>query len=121
MAFSYKMDKEGDLTILEMSGRLVDKSEAVDINAEVEEELASGTAFFIIDVEHLEYMNSTGLNIMINIMNRSKNNGGEAVIVGAKPRIKSLFVVTKLNSVFTMKENRQEAMAYFNTKSSTEK
>ncbi len=121
MAFSYKMDKKGDLAILEMGGRLVDKSEAVEVSVEVEEELEEGTSRFIIDVENLEYMNSTGLNIMINLMNKSRNKGGEAVIVGAQPRIKSLFTVTKLHSVFTMKDTRKEAVAYFNQKSSQEK
>ena len=121
MAFSYKMDKEADLAILEMEGRLVDKSEAVEVNVEIEEELGNGTSQFIIDVENLDYMNSTGLNIMINLMNRSRNNGGEAVIVGAQPRIKSLFTVTKLHSVFTMKDSRQEAISYFKNKSSAEK
>ena len=121
MAFSYKMDKTGDLAILEMGGRLVDKSEAVEVSVEVEEELEAGTSKFIIDLSDLEYMNSTGLNIMINLMNKSRNNGGEAVIVGASPRIKSLFTVTKLHSVFKMKDNRQEALAYFNNQSSPSK
>lgn len=121
MAFSYSIDKKDQLAILNMEGRLVDKSEAVEVSVEVEEELEAGTSQFIIDLKGLEYMNSTGLNIMINLMNKSKNNGGEAVIVGATPRIKSLFTVTKLHSVFTMKETRDEAEAYFNNSSSQAK
>jgi hypothetical protein len=35
------------------------------------------------------------------------------VVAGAKPRIKSLFTVTKLDSVFTMKENMDDATEYF--------
>ncbi|MFN2429374.1 MAG: STAS domain-containing protein [Cryomorphaceae bacterium] len=109
MAFSYKIEKKGNHVILEMIGRLVDKVEAIDISVEIEEELEGGTTQFIIDLTDLEYMNSTGLNILINLMNKTRNEGGEAVIVGAKPRIKSLFAVTKLNSVFTMKDTREEA------------
>jgi anti-anti-sigma regulatory factor len=47
-------------------------------------------------------------------MNQTRNGGGEAVIVGATPRIKSLFTVTKLDSVFTMKEKKADAIAHFN-------
>lgn len=116
MGFSYTIDKRDDLATLQMGGRLVDKSEAVEISVEVEEELEEGTSRFIIDLSELEYMNSTGLNIIINLMNKSRNNGGEAVVVGAGPRIKSLFTVTKLHSVFTIKDTREEALQYFNEK-----
>lgn len=109
MAFSYKIDKKENHVVVEMIGRLVDKVEAIDISVEIEEELEDGTSQFVIDLTELEYMNSTGLNILINLMNKTRNEGGEAVIVGAKPRIKSLFAVTKLNSVFTMKESREDA------------
>lgn len=113
MAFSYQFIKDADLAILTMEGKLVDKAEAVEISVEIEEELAEGTHKFVIDLAELEYMNSTGLNILINLMNKARNNGGEAVISGAKPRIMALFAVTKLNSVFTMKDTRAEAFSFF--------
>ncbi len=113
MAFSYNLNKSSDVVTLEMSGKLVDKVEAIEVRVEIDEELEEGTSRFIIDLSELEYMNSTGLNILINLMNKARNEGGEAVIVGAKPRIKSLFTVTKLDSVFTMKTSRAEAEDHF--------
>jgi anti-anti-sigma factor len=113
MAFEYTLTKEGRLAILTMQGRLVDKVEAVEISVEIDEELEEGTHHFIIDLSGLEYMNSTGLNILINLMNRTRNEGGEAIIVGAKPRIDVLFSVTKLNSVFNMMKSVEEARAHF--------
>jgi anti-sigma B factor antagonist len=113
MAFTYQFIKEGDLAILTMEGKLVDKAEAVEISVDIDEELAEGASKFVVDLSELEYMNSTGLNILINLMNKTRNNGGEAVIVGVKPRIMALFAVTKLNSVFTMKDTRSEAFSFF--------
>ncbi len=113
MAFSYTLVKSDGLAVLSMSGKLVDKVEAIEIRVEIDEELEEGSNRFIIDLADLDYMNSTGLNILINLMNKARNEGGEAIVVGAKPRISALFVVTKLNSVFMMKENRNEAEAYF--------
>lgn len=113
MAFSYKLKKKDDLALLAMEGRLVDKVEAIEVSVEIDEELASGTHKFIIDLSKLEYMNSTGLNILINIMNKTRNEGGESIIIGAAPRIASLFAVTKLDSVFKMKDTLDEANAYF--------
>lgn len=113
MAFSYKLNKTDTIAVLEMAGKLVDKVEAIEVRVEIDEILAEGTSQFIIDLSELEYMNSTGLNVLINLMNNARNEGGEAIIVGAKPRISSLFEVTKLNSVFMMKESREEAVSYF--------
>lgn len=104
-------DHEGLVTLL-MSGKLVDKAEAVDIGAEVEERMSQGHNQFIIDLSKLEYMNSTGLNIILNLMNKCRDKGGEAVVTGATVRIKSLFSVTKLDSVFTLKDSREEAIQH---------
>lgn len=113
MAFSYNLDKTDDYALLKMEGRLVDKSEAVEISVEIDELLNNDVHHFIIDLAELEYMNSTGLNILINLMNKTRNEGGEAIITGATPRIESLFAVTKLDSVFKMKKTKEEATAYF--------
>jgi len=112
MAFNYSLQAEKGLIILEMEGNLVDKGEAIDIGAEVEEKLSAGENKFVIDLSKLEYMNSTGLNIILNLMNKSRDKGGEAVVAGATPRIKSLFSVTKLDSVFTMKDSREDAIQH---------
>jgi len=112
MAFNYSINEKEELVFLEMQGKLVDKAEAIDIGAEVEEQMASGHNRFIIDLSELEYMNSTGLNIMLNLMNKCRNNGGEAVITGSTSRVKSLFSVTKLDTVFTLKDSRDEAVKH---------
>ena len=112
MAFNYSITEKEELIILAMQGKLVDKAEAVDIGAEVEEQMASGHNHFIIDLSELEYMNSTGLNIILNLMNKCRNNGGEAVVAGSTSRIKSLFSVTKLDTVFTLKDSRDEAVKH---------
>ncbi|MCA1751912.1 MAG: STAS domain-containing protein [Cryomorphaceae bacterium] len=113
MAFSYQITEKEGTAVLTMEGRLVDKAEAVEVSMEVEEELGKGTKQFVIDLTGLEYMNSTGLNILINMMNKTRNMGGDAVVAGATPRIHSLFTVTKLHTVFTMKATTAEAMLHF--------
>lgn len=115
MAFDYKLEKNGDIVTLNLAGRLVDKVEAIEISVDIEEELSQGHNKFIIDLSELEYMNSTGLNILINLMNKTRENKGEAVITGSKPRILSLFSVTKLNTVFKICADKEEALNHFST------
>lgn len=113
MAFTYQFEQKNGIVIVSFSGRLVDKVEAIDVSAEIEEQLNDGSTHFIIDLSGLEYMNSTGLNIIINLMNKTRNEGGEVVIAGAQPRIKALFDVTKLSSIFKLTQTLEEANAAF--------
>lgn len=112
MAFNYSITEKEDLIFLEMQGNLVDKAEAIDIGAEVEEQMAAGHNRFIIELSQLEYMNSTGLNIILNLMNKCRDSGGEVVVAGSTARIKSLFSVTKLDTVFTLKDTREAAVKH---------
>ncbi|MFT6996490.1 MAG: anti-anti-sigma factor [Cryomorphaceae bacterium] len=112
MAFNYSITEKEELVFLEMKGKLVDKAEAIGIGAEVEEQMTSGNNHFVIDLSELEYMNSTGLNILLNLMNKSRNSGGEAVVACSTARIKSLFSVTKLDTVFTLKDSTEEAVKH---------
>ena len=56
-------------------------------------------------------MNSTGLNILISVLTRTRKNGGEVLISGMSNGVRQLFIVTKLDSVFTIKASIDEALA----------
>ena len=50
-------------------------------------------------------MNSTGLSILINILTQTRSKGGEVIIANVPEKINKLLLITKLNSVFTIKDN----------------
>src|SRR5690606_25291105 len=98
----------------ELSGRLMDKQEALGIGEEINGTLQAGANQFIVDLSKLEYMNSTGLNILINLVSQARSKGGEMVVAGSTPRISSLFTVTKLDTVFLLENTREEAFSRLN-------
>jgi anti-anti-sigma regulatory factor len=51
--------------------------------------------------------------VLINILTRSRNVGGEVVVTQLSDKAKQLLVVTKLNTVFNVTETEEEAMAVF--------
>jgi len=53
----------------------------------------------------MEYMNSNGLNILINILTLTRSKGGEVVLANIPARINKLLVITKLDSVFEIKDS----------------
>jgi anti-sigma B factor antagonist len=63
----------------------------------------------IIDLTEMEYMNSTGLSILINIFTQTRNKGGEVIITNIPEKISQLLVITKLNSIFNIEETVEDA------------
>ena len=70
---------------------------------------AEGVKKVIINLEAIEYINSTGLSILINIFTQARNNGGEVVITNIPEKINQLLVITKLNSIFNIEETVEAA------------
>jgi len=68
----------------------------------------------VLDMEKLLYMNSTGLNIMISVLTRTKKTGGQVVLAAVSHGVRQLFVVTKLDTVFPILDTVELALAKLN-------
>ena len=58
--------------------------------------------YFIISLEELAFINSVGLSFLIAVLTKSRNAGGETIIVNVNEKITQLLVMTKLHSIFTV-------------------
>ncbi len=111
MSFSFKIEKYGTTNVIFLEGTLNDKLEAQGMLDQVESLIASQSNQFVISLEHSKYMNSTGLNILINVLTKARKAGGEAVICSVPDKIQELLLVTKLNTVFSVSEDVEAAIA----------
>ena len=55
-------------------------------------------------------MNSSGLNVLIQLLTKTRNNGGESVIFNVNKKITELLIITKLNTLFKIAETEEEAI-----------
>ncbi len=98
--------------IFHMTGRLMDQKEADHMMEVLEHELGGHSGLnVVLDMSQLQYMNSTGLNILISVLTRTRKGGGDVLISGVTTGVKQLFMVTKLDTVFTIKATVEEAIA----------
>jgi anti-sigma B factor antagonist len=110
--FGLSVSQRDRCKIFHLSGRLMDQKEADHMMAVLETELGSETGLnVLLDMSQLQYMNSTGLNILISVLTRTRKGGGEVLISGMSTGVKQLFTVTKLDTVFTIKGSVDEAIA----------
>lgn len=113
MDFTYKINNKGTYAIVEMSGNLIDKNQATPLLDEIQELIQKGTNNFVISMENFRYLNSNGLNVLVNILTKSRKNGGDTSICSISDKIKELLIITKLNTVFTIAESLPAAIKQF--------
>ena len=65
------------------------------------------------DLGEVEWMNSSGLGLLISSLTTTRNSGGEMKLARATDKITSLLVITKLNSVFESHPTVETAAASF--------
>ena len=110
--FGLTVSQRDGCKIFHMTGRLMDQKEADHMMEILEHELGDHRNLnVLLDMSQLQYMNSTGLNILISVLTRTRKGGGEVLISGMSTGVRQLFIVTKLDTVFTIKDSVEEALA----------
>ncbi|MAY82844.1 MAG: hypothetical protein CMP59_01795 [Flavobacteriales bacterium] len=114
MSFSYELSTDGKLTTVKPKGRILDISEAEDMIQEVGEKIEAGSNKLLFNLKELDYMNSAGLNMLINLLTKSRNNYGEMVLCELSDSVSKLLVTSKLQNIFSIEENEADAIKKLN-------
>jgi len=113
--FEYNTTIENNIMQIDLSGRIIEKDQTDALIAEVENGLEKGAIQVVLNLEQLEYINSSGLNSFIAILTKTRNKGGEVVIANVPQKINQLFLISKLSTVFTITETLDEAKELLQT------
>ena len=109
MSFSFNIKKDNELILVSLEGNLMSKQQIQELLDEIDFFFNEGIKKIIIDLSEMQYMNSTGLSILINIFTQARNKGGEVVITNIPEKINQLLVITKLNSIFNIEDTVEDA------------
>ncbi len=111
MTFSFRIDPENGIDVVRLSGELIDKTQSTELSASIDELIADQKTKLVFDLKELKYINSSGLNVMINILSRIRKAGGEVIITQVSKRVNELLIITKLNTVFTVTDTVESAIS----------
>ena len=107
--FSFTITEENSIILLKLSGRILDNEQTSRLLTEVDNTISDKINKIVLDIENIEYINSNGLNCFIQLLTKARNMGGDAVIVNVPEKIKNLLLISKLNTVFTIKDSVGQA------------
>jgi anti-sigma B factor antagonist len=98
-----------DSVVLSLQGE-VDVSNSELVKNAALAALAQGAKRLVIDLSGTEYMDSAGLGILVGLLKRVKESDLVMAVAGAKPQVKRVFEITRLNRVFTMHDDVTSAL-----------
>ncbi len=101
------------VVVLELSGKIMGGPDATLLNDKLHELVEANRIKVVVDLGKVNWMNSSGLGILIGAMTTIRNNKGELKLANVTERIKSLFIITKLITVFESFESVEEAIKSF--------
>ena len=72
--------------------------------------LESGQDSFVVDLSSIDYMNSVGLNFLLQLEKQAKKRGGGIAVANASKKVVHLLEITKLKQIFNLNDSIEEAI-----------
>ena len=105
-------DREG-IAILELKGRIVVGPEASALREKVSALSAAGKRNLVLNMEHVDFIDSTGLGALVISATSLRKNQGNIKLVNLNRRNIELLVMTKLATVFEIYTDEQDAVSSY--------
>ena len=100
------------VTIVRIVGQLI-VGNRQELKTMIQEGLDRGERKFLIDCSETGYIDSSGLGALVSLAKKVREQDGELRIAGLNEDLRSLFELTKLDTLFPISPTPAEALAGF--------
>ncbi|MEX0979830.1 MAG: STAS domain-containing protein [Gemmatimonadota bacterium] len=105
----FQVQKSDDITIVDVDGQLI-VGNRQELKQKVLEELERGERKFLIDFANTGYIDSSGLGVLVSLSKKIREQEGELRLSGLNEDLRTLFELTKLDTLFIITDTREEAL-----------
>lgn len=105
--------EESGVVVLEPKGKIMGGPDATLMHDKLHDYINQGKKKVVIDLAGVDWMNSTGLGILISGLTTLRNNQGDLKLANVTGKIESLLTITKLITVFETFDSVEEAVGNF--------
>jgi len=107
---------EGDRTVVEVGGE-IDVYTAPQLRSALNDAVADGARHLVVDMTGTEFLDSTGLGVLVGGLKRVRTMNGDLELVCSSEKILKVFRITGLTKVFTIHPTIDEALGTAGTTS----
>jgi anti-sigma B factor antagonist len=96
--------------VLAVAGE-VDVATAPGLRTQLLDLIGQGQRNLVVDLEGVEFLDSTGLGVLVSTVKRVRSEGGDLALVCTRHQILRVFEITGLTTVFAIHETLEQALA----------
>jgi anti-sigma B factor antagonist len=110
--FEVSEEELDDQTVVLAASGEVHVSTAPELSEQLNRAIAAGKTRLVLDFTDVEFIDSTGLSVLLNALRRLTRRQGALSVVCTNPTVLRLFEITRLDSTFDIVPTRDEALAH---------
>lgn len=110
MLFDLAVDELEGWMVVTVVGEL-DLASAPRLRQEVTSLAGKGRCWVLIDMTDVDFLDSTGLGVLVGILKRLRSLGGDLRLVGTRPAVRRVFDLTGLDRVLPLHPSVSDALA----------
>ncbi len=107
-----RKSKSGDVTILQLSGRL-DSNTSPTLEKHLQESIETGEHQILIDFEKLNFISSSGLRVLLSAGKQLKGGSRKLVLCSLQDQVREVFDVAGFTMLFAIHPSHEEALKQF--------
>ncbi len=108
----FAIERDGDLLAVSVDGQLV-VGNRQEFKQLVLDEVEEGARRVLIDFSNTGYIDSSGLGALVSLGKRIRERGGELRLAGLNEDLRTLFELTRLDTLFKLYDARDTALVGF--------
>ena len=101
------------VTILDLSGRITLGEGSVQLRDAVRDLISKGAKRILLNLAEVNYIDSSGIGELVSAFTSVRNQGGELKLLNLTKKVHDLLQITKLYTVFDIKDDEAAAVAAF--------
>ena len=105
----YSNEVVNNALILRLSGDLIGEDDGASILQLATENVINKIRHCLVDISEIRYINSSGIGVLITILTKFRNKGGEVYLIKTSENVKKLLIITKLSEIFNVVGSEEEA------------
>ncbi|MSR20735.1 MAG: anti-sigma factor antagonist [Gemmatimonadetes bacterium] len=108
----FRVSQNGEVTLVEVEGQLIVGNRR-ELKQQVLDRLQGGDRKFVVDFASTGYIDSSGLGVLVSLSKKIREQGGELRLSSLNEDLRTLFELTKLDTLFRIADTKEKALEGF--------
>jgi anti-sigma B factor antagonist len=113
MSLDIQQSEREGIVVLDLKGRITVGPEATALRDRIAELGKTGSVNLILNLQHVAYIDSTGLGALVMCATSLRKQGGNMKLLNLNKRNVELLIMTKIATVFDLFADEQDAVNSF--------